>query len=62
MEDELGRLSVHGWHGIMHEIRRSSQDYGLTCKNPVLICTIIFIVLDIIILKFTSTNLFSNAR
>lgn len=29
-EDELGRLCVHGWHGIMHEVRRSSKDYGLT--------------------------------
>lgn len=32
LENELGRLSVHGWHGIMHEVRRSNDDIGLTCK------------------------------
>ena len=26
-QDELGRLSVHGWAGIMHEVRRTSGDY-----------------------------------
>ncbi|KAI0228684.1 Phospholipid scramblase 2 [Lamellibrachia satsuma] len=30
LDDEIGRLSVHGWCGIMHEIRRSAHDYGLT--------------------------------
>ncbi|KAK2158161.1 hypothetical protein LSH36_175g00035 [Paralvinella palmiformis] len=30
LRDELGRFSVHGWAGIMHEIRRTSSDYGMT--------------------------------
>lgn len=30
LNDELGRLSVHHWHGIMHEVRRSHSDYGIT--------------------------------
>ncbi|ELT89656.1 hypothetical protein CAPTEDRAFT_219891 [Capitella teleta] len=30
LENELGRLSVHGWRGVMHEIRRTRNDYGIT--------------------------------
>lgn len=30
LRDELGRFSVHGWAGIMHEIRRTPNDYGMT--------------------------------
>ena len=35
LKDELGRLSVHGWVGVMHEVRRSFEDYGLTCEYSV---------------------------
>lgn len=30
LQHELGRLSIHGWVGVMHEIRRTAGDYGLT--------------------------------
>lgn len=30
LQHELGRLSIHGWVGVMHEIRRTARDYGLT--------------------------------
>ena len=30
---EVGRLAAHHWVGIMHEVRRSSEDIGLTCKD-----------------------------
>jgi len=32
LQHGIGRLSVHGWVGVMHEIRRTANDYGLTCK------------------------------
>ncbi len=32
LEDELGRLAVHNWVGIMREIKRSADDYGITCE------------------------------
>jgi len=31
LQHGIGRLSVHGWVGVMHEIRRTANDYGLTC-------------------------------
>jgi len=32
LQHGIGRLSVHGWVGVMHEIRRTANDYGLTCE------------------------------
>lgn len=36
LEGSLGRISGRWWRGIMHEIRRSENDLGVTCK---LCCT-----------------------
>ncbi len=30
LDSELGRISVHRWVGIMHEVRRTAKDWGLT--------------------------------